>query len=289
MLTTKPIPLKAIRTAPSEPEYQALLAWPFAAQPFYEGQVLRLLQNDIPYRVMYNFGMVWVYRDPAGNTVGFGTLDVCKEYALFAGGKYHSYIPLLAVDPAFQKRGHGRSIVEHLIAEAALLAGSPADLSDRLFLDVYTANQGAISLYEKCGFVTLNPDAPIRTRKRTMKRTSIWQGAWLSPVGDAECARIRIDCHFGQSQFGRMPLVVEEDESACPGCRRSAANRRGRALPSGSVRAKEARSRQREPDTTQWGPVAESWWPSERGWRPTSSEIVYVCIYQRQAENRGGS
>ena len=65
------------------------------------------------------------------------------------------------MDPAFQKRGHGRSIVEHLIAEAVLLAGSPADFSDRLLLDVYRANHGAISLYEKCGFVTLNPDAPI--------------------------------------------------------------------------------------------------------------------------------
>jgi ribosomal protein S18 acetylase RimI-like enzyme len=161
MVTAQPIPLKAIRTAPNEPEYQALLAWPFAAQPFYEGQVLRLLQNDIPHRVMYSFGLVWVYRDPAGNTVGFGTLDVCKDYEHFTGGKYHSYIPLLAVNPAFQKRGHGRSILEHLIAEAGLIAQSPADFSDLLFLDVYTANQRAISLYDKCGFVTLNPNAPI--------------------------------------------------------------------------------------------------------------------------------
>jgi len=110
---------------------------------------------------MYGFGVVWVYRDPAGNTVGFGTLDICKEYEHFTGGKYHSYIPLLAVNPVFQKRGHGRRIVEHLIAEAVLIAQSPADISDVLFLDVYTANQGAISLYTKCGFVILNPDTPI--------------------------------------------------------------------------------------------------------------------------------
>ena len=161
MVTAQPIPLKAVRTAPAEPEYQALLAWPFAAQPFYEGQVLRLLRNDIPHRVMYSFGLVWVYRDPAGNTVGFGALDVCKEYELFTGGKYHSYIPLLAVNPAFQKWGHGRSIVEHLSAEAVLIAQSPSDFSDLLFLDVYTANRGAISLYEKCGFVAMNPNAPI--------------------------------------------------------------------------------------------------------------------------------
>ncbi len=154
-------PLTPVRTAPSEADYQSLLSWPFADEPFYQGQVKRLLQNDIPFRVMYSSGIVWVYRDPEGNVVGFGTFDVCKDYEQFTGGKYHSYIPLLAVHPAFQKRGHGRSIVEHLIAEAMLIAQSPADFSDLLFLDVYTANQAAVSLYAKCGFVTLNPDTPI--------------------------------------------------------------------------------------------------------------------------------
>jgi ribosomal protein S18 acetylase RimI-like enzyme len=161
MAPSQPIPLNAVRTAPGQPEYQSLLAWPFAAQPFYEGQVLRLLQNDIPHRVMYGVGLVWVYRNPAGETIGFGALDVCKEYEQFTGGKYHTYIPLLAVHPAFQKRGHGRSIVEHLITEAVWIAQSPGDFSDLLFLDVYTANQGAISLYNKCGFVALNSSAPI--------------------------------------------------------------------------------------------------------------------------------
>jgi ribosomal protein S18 acetylase RimI-like enzyme len=161
MSILQPISLTPVRTAPGKPEFQAILTWPFAEQPFYEGQVKRLLQKDIPHRVMYGFCLVWVYRDPDGNVVGFGTLDVCKDYERFTGGKYHAYIPLLAVNPEFQKRGHGRSIVQHLIAEAVLIAQSPAGFSDLLFLDVYTANQGAISLYEKCGFVTLNPDAPI--------------------------------------------------------------------------------------------------------------------------------
>ena len=111
---------------------------------------------------MYSFGLIWVYRAPTGDIVGFGTLDVCKDYEQFTGGKRHSYIPLLAVHPAFQKRGYGRSIVEHLSAEAVLIAQSPGDFSDLLFLDVYTANQGAISLYNKCGFVTLNPSTPIQ-------------------------------------------------------------------------------------------------------------------------------
>jgi ribosomal protein S18 acetylase RimI-like enzyme len=161
MAGAQPIPLKAIRTAPGEPEYQALLAWPFAAQPFYEKQVLGLLQNDIPNRVMFGFGLVWVYQDPNGNKVGFGTLDLCRENERFTGGKHHAYIPLLAVHPACRGQGHGRSIVEHLVAEAVLIAQSPHDLSNLLFLDVYTANQPAIALYEKCGFTILNPAAPI--------------------------------------------------------------------------------------------------------------------------------
>jgi ribosomal protein S18 acetylase RimI-like enzyme len=161
MATPPPVPLKAIRITCGDAEYLPLLGWPFAAPPFYEGQVIRLLQNDIPHRVMYSFGRVWVYRDPPGNTVGLGTLDVCQDYQQFTAGKFHCYIPLLAVNPAYQKRGHGRSIVEHLIAEATLIAQSPAGISDLLFLDVYTANKGAISLYQKCGFVSLNPGAPI--------------------------------------------------------------------------------------------------------------------------------
>jgi ribosomal protein S18 acetylase RimI-like enzyme len=161
MSTPQPSPLTAIATAPGKPVFQAILAWPFADQPFFVGQVKRLLQRDIPHRVMYGNCMVWTYRDSAGNTVGFGTLDLCKEYERFTAGKYHCYIPLLAVHPAFERRGHGRSIVEHLIAEAVLFAQSAAGISDLLFLDVYAANQPAISLYEKCGFVILNPNSPI--------------------------------------------------------------------------------------------------------------------------------
>jgi len=161
MAPLPPIPLTPIQTGPGHSEFKALLTWPFAEQPFYEAQVKRLLQNDIPLRVLHNSCFVWVYRDPEGNAVGFGTLDVCKDYERFTKGKYHSYLPLLAVHPAFKRRGHGRSIVQHLIAEAVLIAQSQEDFSDLLFLDVYTANREAVSLYEKCGFVAPNPDALI--------------------------------------------------------------------------------------------------------------------------------
>jgi ribosomal protein S18 acetylase RimI-like enzyme len=150
---------RAVQTSPGRPEFADLLAWPFAAEPFYEAQVLRLLKEDIPHRVTYGFCITWIYVDPTGSKVAFSTLDVCREYKDLAGGVPHFYIPVLAVHPEFQGKGHGRSIVEHLIAEAALMAHTcPSDL---LFLDVYTANGKAISLYEKFGFVTLNPDCPI--------------------------------------------------------------------------------------------------------------------------------
>jgi ribosomal protein S18 acetylase RimI-like enzyme len=161
-MSRKPsIPLTPIKILPGDEEYQAILTWPFAADPFYEGQVAGLLRSDIPFRVLYSFGMIWVYKDPDGNSVGFGTIDVCRIYEQFTRGLFHSYIPLLAVNPSFQRLGHGKSIVQHLTAEAALIARSPADFSDLLFLDVYTANTGAISLYEKEGFEILNSDCPI--------------------------------------------------------------------------------------------------------------------------------
>ncbi len=150
-----------IQTEIGEPEFQAILAWQFPKGPFYEAQVLRLLSQDIPHRMVYGYCCIWVYRDPHGNVVGFGTVDICKEYEEFTDGKHHTYIPVLAVNPVFQRRGHGRSIVEHLIAEAALVAQSMPNISDVLFLDVYTANRAAVSLYERCGFVSLNPDSPI--------------------------------------------------------------------------------------------------------------------------------
>jgi ribosomal protein S18 acetylase RimI-like enzyme len=161
MSTPQPIHLTPIPTAPATPEFQSLLTWPFAEQPFYEGQIRRVLESDILNRLVYGFCRVWVYRDPDANTVGFSTLDVCREYDDFTNKKLHAYIPVLVVHPGHRHKGHGRSIVQHLIAEAALIAQSSEQISDLLFLDVYAANGVAISLYERSGFMILNPDAPI--------------------------------------------------------------------------------------------------------------------------------
>jgi ribosomal protein S18 acetylase RimI-like enzyme len=156
-----PLAFDARLIFPSEPEYEAILEWPFSKAVFYERQVEQLLGTDIPRRVLLESAFVWAYRDRDRNTVGFGTLSVSKDYERLTGGRSHCYIPLLAVNPVFQRRGHGRRIVEHLTAEAVSVARSLKDCSDVIFLDVYVANTSAISLYEKCGFAVLNPDAPI--------------------------------------------------------------------------------------------------------------------------------
>lgn len=153
-----------VRTVPDSPEFQALLTWPFPESPFYMGQVKRVLQNDVAQRSADGWCLIWLYRDAMGNTVGFGTLDLCEDYAPFAEDKPHPYIPVLAVHPNFQNRGHGRRIVQHLVAHAAIAVRKLPHVSTLLFLDVYKANP-AISLYQKCGFEILNPDSPIPDRK----------------------------------------------------------------------------------------------------------------------------
>jgi len=136
------------------PEFSAISGWPFA--DLFVG---RLLRDDIPQRAMFNNGRVWVYRDPDGRLVGFGTLDVCEDYSGYTAGRPHPYIPLLAVNPTIKSLGYGTSIVQHLIGEAALLA-SRGGCHDVLFLDVYTTSVKAIELYDKCGFMKLT-DEPV--------------------------------------------------------------------------------------------------------------------------------
>jgi ribosomal protein S18 acetylase RimI-like enzyme len=160
-MSKAPVPLTPVRVAPSDKEFLEILKWPFATAPFYEAQVQRLLQSDIPQRFAYGFASLWIYNEPKGQTVGFGTLDLCGEYSQLTGGKPHSYIPVLAVHPHHRGSGYGRTIVDHLIAEAVLIAQHPTQVSDQLFLDVYQANQGAVSLYLKAGFSVLNANSPV--------------------------------------------------------------------------------------------------------------------------------
>src|SRR5690349_850202 len=92
-----PIPLSPAPIGLRSPEFAAISGWPYA-DPF----VSRLLAGDIPQRVLYGNCRVWVYRDPQSQMVGFGTLDVCDDYQEYTGGRPHTYIPLLAVNPTIR-------------------------------------------------------------------------------------------------------------------------------------------------------------------------------------------
>lgn len=146
-----PIPLAPSRIEPESPEFLEIRGWPYD-----ESYVGRLLGEDIPQRVRRGRGQIWIYRDPQGQLVGFATIDVRDHYSDFTDGRLHPYTPLLAVNPAMEGRGHGRSIVRHLIDQAAILASGPGACCDLLFLDVYASNERAIKLYEKLGFVKAN-------------------------------------------------------------------------------------------------------------------------------------
>lgn len=148
-----PIPLTPVLIELSSPEFAAIAGWPYP-DPF----VTRLLQYDVPQRVLFGNCRVWVYRDPDGRLVGFGTLDVCDDYREFTAGQLHPYIPLLAVNPTIKSLGYGTSIVRHLADEAAVTACRPGGCHDVLYLDVYTTSQKAIGVYTDCGFKLVTSD-----------------------------------------------------------------------------------------------------------------------------------
>jgi hypothetical protein len=79
-----PVPLTPTLIELDSPEFEAICGWPYA-DPF----VGRLLRNDIPQRVQFSNGRVWVYRDPDGRLAGFGTLDVCQDYREYTAGRPH--------------------------------------------------------------------------------------------------------------------------------------------------------------------------------------------------------
>lgn len=136
----------------NEPVFNAITQWPFK-----EEFVFRILTRDIPQRVKYEGGKIWAYRDPDANLVGFGTLSVCTDCGEFTDGKSHLYIPLLAVHPDKRGLGHGKTILDHLVDEAACFVGAtPAkDIHGAVFLDVYEDSVGAIRLYGDRGFQRL--------------------------------------------------------------------------------------------------------------------------------------
>ena len=140
-----------------------IINWLFSASDSY---VLRLLKHDIYRRVMIRkTGKLWVYLDPEQYVVGFGSLDVCRDHRVVTGNKLHTLIPLLAVNPAKQRRGHGTAIVKHLISEAErVVFQSKGSCHDTLFLEVYADNKDGIELYSRRGFSYLS-DSPAFDKK----------------------------------------------------------------------------------------------------------------------------
>jgi ribosomal protein S18 acetylase RimI-like enzyme len=135
------------------PEFRAISDWPFR-DPY----VTRLLREDIPQRALFNRCKVWIYRNPGGDLVGFGTIEVSDEYRTYANHDRHPYLPLLAVNPTIPSLGYGTSILRHLTGEATLLASYPdSRCSDLFFLDVYQDNDKAIKLYTDNGFQQISP------------------------------------------------------------------------------------------------------------------------------------
>src|SRR4051812_16115546 len=107
-----PIPLTPSLIELDSEEFREICGWPFAADDSY---VNRLLQNDIRQYVQFYSGRIWAYRDPDGRLVGFGALSMSEACRALNGGRPHSYIPLLAVNPTIKSLGFGTSIVRHLI------------------------------------------------------------------------------------------------------------------------------------------------------------------------------
>ena len=94
-----------------------ILGWPYE-DPF----VTRLLQSDIPQLVKSSSCRIWVYSDPNGQFVGFGSLVICDFFSEDTGGKLHPYIPLLAVNPTIKSMGYGTTIVRYLMAKRVSVA-----------------------------------------------------------------------------------------------------------------------------------------------------------------------
>jgi GNAT superfamily N-acetyltransferase len=137
------IPLTAVTIQTNSPEFSTIAKWPFE-----DSFVQRLLRDDIPIRALFGNCRVFLYHDPKGQPVGFGTLDVCGDYSQIVGDTLHPYIPLLGVNPTIKSLGYGTSIVRHLIGEAAILPCVRCG-ADILLLDVYTTSLRARALYDR--------------------------------------------------------------------------------------------------------------------------------------------
>ena len=78
-----PIPLTPILIELDSPEFVEIRGWRFD-----DAYVGRRPQDDIPWRIRRGTCRIWIDRDPGGQLVGFGTIDVCNEFGDFTGGLF---------------------------------------------------------------------------------------------------------------------------------------------------------------------------------------------------------
>lgn len=88
--------------------------------------------------------IVEVAADPSGAVVGFS----CTWHVV-AAGETEAHLLRIAVDPAMQRRGIGRDLLDAVVRRAS------AHGATRVLLEVGAANRPARSLYEALGFVEI--------------------------------------------------------------------------------------------------------------------------------------
>ena len=70
-------------------------------------------------------------------------------YAILSVAAAEAHILNLCIDPDYQRRGHGRQMLQHLLEYARDIG------TERVFLEVRPSNTPAVSLYEQAGFARL--------------------------------------------------------------------------------------------------------------------------------------
>ena len=142
-----PIPLEPVLIEYGSSEFEMISTWNFI-DPF----VTRLLATELPQRMMFGLCKVYIYSDPSGQPVGFGSMDLCRDYAEYTAGQLHPYLPLLALKPNIKSLGYGTTILRHLTDLATSEIVNNKLNHGLLFLDVYTTNHKAVALYRTEGF-----------------------------------------------------------------------------------------------------------------------------------------
>lgn len=81
----------------------------------------------------------------------YGCWVMCLESKIIGFGilmlsEHEAHVLNIAVDQSYQRQGHGRKMLEHLLKEARIAK------AEDIFLEVRNSNEQALSLYKNVGF-----------------------------------------------------------------------------------------------------------------------------------------